>query len=214
MASYPLYRGLQGLRFGARLRQTARDEGAAPLRDVPFVGNTLAFLVSLAGGTGGHSLPYLTEDEASLLSELQSYSAVQGPFLLVADNVHWLDQASCRLFSRLLDEDIRETFSFTKRLRLLFIETDDQLPVVDPEGISRLRQRATLNLHTQLPSAEMFLPTLQAMGLATDLPIKVTEQLYSVTRGHLKLAQEIVNLANSKGEVSPPKSPVTFRRSR
>ena len=195
---YPLYRALKGWRLGSRLRDVVKREGAAPLRDVPFVGNTLAFLVGLLGSTATAAPRYLNDDEASLLSELQSHSIAQTPFLIIVDNVHWVDAASNRFLSRLLDDDIRENFSFAHRLRFLCVETLDQAPLVDPDGLARLRQHATLTIDIELPPREAFLPVLEAMGLAVELPKPLLEQLSDVTRGHLKLAYEIVQLANGR----------------
>lgn len=195
---FPLYRALKGWKYSKAFRRVLRQEGAAPLRDIPAIGNTLAFIMQLLRAGASHAPEYLSEDESEILSDLQSYST-EDPFLMVIDNIHWLDDATCRLIYRLLDEDIRESFSFARRLRLLCVETEDQAPMVNMAVLARLRERAGLFVSLQLPSLEAFPGILKAMGLKRDIARQGLEQLYIVSRGHLTIAQQIVRIGNDDG---------------
>lgn len=121
--------------------------------------------------------------------------ARRGRLLLIADNCHWWDGYSLRLLSDILSDYLRESIPRLQGVRALVVDTAEEQPVTARDAFfamtskhvacTRLIPRCTL---AQFPAV------LQAFGLE-ELPSGVVDDLFGVTHGHLKLAQQVAAYA-------------------
>lgn len=193
------YRALKGSDPGRKLRQTVQGEVTTPLRDVPVVGNTLAALARILIARFEASKPdFLTAEQQDLLSGFERASLMQ-LVLFVIDDVHLLDQASAAFLTVFTHAEVGDAYPFARRASLLFVEATDQHALLSSELLDGLRQGCS-SVNVQLPERDQYPQVLAAMGLERPLDADACRSLYDLTRGHLKLAREIVRLVNERDD--------------
>lgn len=121
--------------------------------------------------------------------------ARRGRLLLVADNCHWWDGDSLRLLSDILSEDLRESIPRLQGVSALVVDTAEEQPVMARDAFVALTAKhvACTRLISRCTLAQ-FPAVLRAFGLE-ELPGGVLGDLFGVTHGHLKLAQQVAAYA-------------------
>ncbi|HEU5252163.1 MAG TPA: ATP-binding protein [Solirubrobacterales bacterium] len=116
--------------------------------------------------------------------------------LLIADNCHWWDVDSLHLLNDLLSKSLREQLPQLERIQVLIVDTADEQEVVAPAAFESVcTKRAFSTYRTKRCSPDQFAAVLEAFGIETRLPDELVRNLFSVTHGHLKLAQQIAAYA-------------------
>lgn len=116
--------------------------------------------------------------------------------LLVADNAHWWDPVSLSLVNAILSDPLRSSISQLESVVVLLVDTaDEQKPVSVEQFEALASKRMAATLHTERCSPDQFQAVLEGFGISTTLPEEVCRELFTVTHGHLKLAEQIVAYA-------------------
>jgi hypothetical protein len=188
------HRALAARRGRRSVREADRDFPTAVLRAIPMVGHPLSALVrSLIARTEIGGPDFLSSDQQDLLAGFQQTLLSQS-ILLIVDNVHWLDKNTAELLHRMRSPEIVECYPFAGRSRLLVLQTSDQPPLLAAETLSTLKSPLTRLYELDLPTRETFPLVLAKLGCEHQLHAAEYDRLFRATRGHLKLAKEIVRI--------------------
>ncbi len=188
------HRALARTRSRKNIRDADRDLPSAVLRAIPMVGQPLSALVrSLIARAEISGPDFLSSDQQDLLSGFQQ-SLLSQRILLVVDNVHWLDRQTAELLHRMRSAEVVECYPFAARLQFLILETSDQFRLLTDAALDALKSPLTKSYQLQFPTREMFPLVLAKLGCPRQLSSMECDRLYRVTRGHLKLAKEIVRI--------------------
>jgi hypothetical protein len=121
--------------------------------------------------------------------------------LLVADNAHWWDIDSLRLLRELLSDRLREAMPTLESVVVLLIDTAEDQSVVEPEAFETLTAMCREQTYrTERCGRQDFPQLLKAFGYEQDLPDDVLQLLFDVTRGHLKLVEQVAAYATEAGD--------------
>lgn len=197
------HRALAGLRPRRSAREADRDLPIAVLRSLPWVGGPISALaktfIARAEFSGPDFLPAELQD---LLSGFQRVCLGQ-KLLFIIDDAHWLDVGTADLLVRMASPEVLENYPFAARASYLFIETTDQEPVPAVSArLASIKQRAAARAALIFPTRAQFPAVLQSLGMVQTPAPEICDRLYGLTRGHLKLAKEIVRLLEEDGPSS------------
>jgi hypothetical protein len=146
--------------------------------------------------------PY-TPPERDVILELKRL-ARQRRLLVIADNAHWWDPDSLRLLCEVLSDSIRETLPQLRSVVALVVDTADEQDVVAQAEFDAVMSRCVRRTRwTSRCTREQFPDVLAAFGATHVLSTSTLEQLYSVTQGHLKLAEQIA-ASGEHSEIGAP----------
>lgn len=191
----PLHRALEGKREHRAIRKLDKDETVDIIKDLPF-GNTLRMLARrFLARYEDRGPEFLNSNEEELLASLQK-AALYENVLFIIDNAHWLDPSSLDLLLKLSLPEVEAAYSFVGRSSFLFVETDGQPRKSDGKALRRLKDSASERRSVHYPTADQFPDVLKYLGVEPGLDPAMVTHLYSITRGHLKLAQEVIRLVN------------------
>ena len=191
----PLHRALEGKREPRAIRKLDRDETVDIIKDFPF-GNTLRMLARRFLAHYEDKGPeFLNSNEEELLASFQK-AALYENVLFVIDNVHWLDSSSLDLLLKLSLREVADAYSFIERSSFLFVETDGQIRKSDGKALKKLKASASGQRAVDYPTAEQFPDVLRCLGLGPGVDAAMIRHLHDITRGHLRLAQEVIRLVN------------------
>lgn len=140
--------------------------------------------------------PY-SNPERDVLMDLRRLGR-SSPLLLIADNAHWWDADSLGLVKDVLSEPLRELVPPFARVVLLLVDTASEQTVVAPVPFESLLTRCvSTTMKSSCCVRDQYAAVLREMGLREELPSHVLDALFLVTRGHLKLAEQIVAYTDS-----------------
>lgn len=182
-----------------RARRTSRDADKdfplAVLRGIPWVGTPISALAKMLVTRLEPSGPdFLSAEAQDLLAGFQK-ECISERILFIVDNVHWLDSGTADLLVRMVSPEVSSSYTFIERSVFLFVETTDQDPVESSAArVAELKARAGTKIALQFSSRSQFPDVLLNLGLDQQPDKDVCDRLYDLTRGHLKLAKEIVRL--------------------
>lgn len=188
----------------SRPRRTAReadkDLPVAVLRGLPWVGGPISALAKSFIARAEFSGPdFLSAELQDLLAGFQRV-CIGERLLFIVDNAHWLDVGTSDLLVRMVSPEVLENYPFAARVSYLFIETTDQEPVAAVlANLASLKTRTTVRIALPFPTRAQFPAVLRELGLAHLPTTEICDRLYGLTRGHLKLAKEIVRLLEEDG---------------
>jgi len=194
------HRALAATRPRRAAREADKELPVAVLRGLPWVGAPISALARVFISRAEYSGPdFLSAELQDLLSGFQR-ACLSEKTLLVVDNVHWLDVGTAELLVRMESPEVQERYPFAERVSCLFIETDDQEPTAAAtSSVSSLKVRTHNRFTLQFPTRDQFPAVLEVLGLAHLPDHQVCDRLHDLTRGHLKLAKEIVRLLQEDG---------------
>jgi hypothetical protein len=194
------HRTLAASRPRRSAREADRDLPVAVLRSLPWVGGPISALARTFIARAEFSGPdFLTSELQDVLSGFQRVCFGE-KLLFIVDNAHWLDVGTADLFVRLTSPEVLENYPFARRVSCLFIETTDQEPVAAiSANLASLKTRAAKPIALPFPTRAQFPAVLKSLGLARVPPPEICDRLYGLTRGHLKLAKEIVRRLEEDG---------------
>lgn len=128
--------------------------------------------------------------------------------LLVADNAHWWDEESLRLLYGIASDSLREDLTRLRDVSILLVDTADEQLICAPAAFATLMETCGGRVsRTALCTREQYPRVLQALGQQGDLPEDVISELFTVTQGHLKLAEQIA-ASQAQTEAGGPESAV------
>jgi hypothetical protein len=140
--------------------------------------------------------PY-SNSERDVLMDLRRL-ARSDRLLLVADNAHWWDADSLTLIKDVLSEPLRELVPQLSRVVLFLVDTAGEQTVVAPALFDGLLAACVSETMTASCCVrDQYEEVLRELGLEEALPPTVLDALFLATRGHLKLAEQIVAYAES-----------------
>jgi energy-coupling factor transporter ATP-binding protein EcfA2 len=194
------HRALAGSRPRRSAREADRDLPTAVLRGLPWVGGPISALARTFIARAEFSGPdFLATELQDLLSGFQRVCLGE-KLLFIIDNAHWLDVGTADLLARMGSPEVLENYPFATRASYLFIETADQDQVAaSSASFASLKGRAATRVTLSFPTRDQFPAVLQSLGLTQVPAPEVCDRLYGLTRGHLKLAKEIVRLLEEDG---------------
>jgi AAA ATPase domain len=197
---YPLLSGLSSAhRDWANLASTAARSTIAVAEAAtgsPGVGVSIFDLLGSAfrQRTARALRPYADAERAVILD--LNHLGRHHEVLLVADNAHWWDADSLRLLRGVLSDPLREAIPNLGSVVVLVVDTAEEQHVVAPETFDPLatasRERTQ---RVDRCGREVFAELLRRFGYERPLPDDVLQLLFDVTRGHLKLAEQVAAYA-------------------
>jgi hypothetical protein len=154
-----------------------------------LITNTVELLDSVRRRRRSPRAVLLDDQEQQILHELGSL-ARKRPLLLIADNLHWWDEASLVLLAQLRAPRMVEAFSFLTELRVLAVETPAPYQTVaHPETHATvLRAGSTRRFPIAKIPEDRFPEVLAALGAGESPDREVSDVLYALSGGHLALA--------------------------
>jgi hypothetical protein len=194
------HRALSATRPRRAARDADKDLPVAALRGIPWVGGPISALAKVFIARMEVSGPdFLAGEMQDLLSGFQRI-CLSEKILFVVDNVHWLDIGTAELLVRMASPEVLASYPFTSRTSFLFIETTDQEPIpAILASVLALKLRTATTFALSFPTRAQFPAVLESLGLSLPPQPDVVGRLYGLTRGHLKLAKEIVRLLQEDG---------------
>jgi hypothetical protein len=143
--------------------------------------------------------PY-SDGERAIILDLNTLGRSHD-LLLVADNAHWWDVDSLRLLRALLSKQLREGVPSLQSVVVLLVDTAEEQSTVAPEEFEALVAMCEERTYrTRRCSRDDFPTLLRAFGFDRELPDKVLGSLFDVTRGHLKLVEQVAAYAEEVGD--------------
>lgn len=145
----------------------------------------------------------LLDDQGQQILHELAHLARKQSLLLLADNLHWWDEASLMFLAQLRAPQMIDAFPFLAELRVLAIETPEPYQAIaHPEAHAALL-RAGANQRfpvTRIPE-DRFPAVIAALG-AGELPDqRVSDVIYALSGGHLALASRCAQrLANGDAD--------------
>ena len=174
-----------------------------PLAEIGFVAANILTKVVTGGLVDAHgareaisveaarrkrSVIFLDEDEQAIFVDIER-DLDGSPALLIADNLHWWDNASLSLLKMILDKRVQQAFPFMNDLRVLAIITDAnyQKPVWEgtvERSILPYFQRQIKT--TYVPKAHVR-SAVSALGITDTIEQSDLDTLYDISGGHLSI---------------------------
>ncbi len=190
-------RALAATRARLSVRQADRELPFAIMKAVPTVGGPLSALAKMLVARLEPSGPdFLSSEAQDILAGFQR-TCVSEDILFVVDNVHWLDAGTADILLQMTSPEVSAAYPFIGRTAFVFIETTDQDPVVaSASSVASLKARSVRTVELPFPTRAQFSSILRCFGLVHELDEETYDKLYGLTRGHLKLAAEVVRLLN------------------
>jgi hypothetical protein len=163
--------------------------GEVLLGTAGLITNTVEMLDSVRRRRRGSRAVLLDDQEQQVLHDL-GYLARKRPLLLLADNLHWWDEASLALLAQLRAPRMVEAFSFLTELRVLAIETPEPYQAIaHPEAhATALRGDAVHRFPVGKIPEDQFPEVLGALGDGEIPDRRVSSVVYALSGGHLALA--------------------------
>jgi tetratricopeptide (TPR) repeat protein/ABC-type iron transport system FetAB ATPase subunit len=188
-------RALAATRPRRAAREADRELPLASLRSIPWVGGPVSALAkSLVARLEPTGPDFLSSELQDLLSGFQRTFLTER-LLFIVDNLHWLDPGTADLLVRIGTPEVAMCYSFVERSVFLFVETPNQESVqTSAPIIAALKRRVSYSVRLTYPSRDEFPDVLLSLGLVEKPEPELCDRLYDLTRGHLKLAREIVLL--------------------
>ena len=146
---------------------------------------------------------FLGDIEQQILFDLERL-ARRRPLLIVADNLHWWDNASLELLGRLRTEAMQAAFPFLTGLRVVAVQTVEPFQhVASPLAHAAFLAPATTRwLELQRVPQARFASVLEGLGAPVDLAVEHADAIFALTGGHLALARRCaVRLAEGEVEL-------------
>ena len=190
---FPFIDAMEQLRK-RKLGDIVLKSGSELAKGIPFAGDLVSYLIDTISGSKSvakqDSVRYLNEIEQLLLIEIDRHVTL-GKTIIVADNIHWWDEASLSLLYLIIDGKLNEEFPNFKQLQIICIFTDDQ-KIISPKGVDKiLSDERFVNFSTRLVSEKNYLTTLQLFGFQGFINKEIVHLLYSITSGHLLLIKQL-----------------------
>jgi len=190
---YPFSFAMTGLGkgWGAMVPAIANvaKAGEVLLGTAGLITNTVELLDGVRRRRRGSRAVLLDDQEQQVLHEL-GYLARKRPLLLIADNLHWWDEASLALLAQLRAPRMVEAFSFLAELRVLAVETPEPYQAIaHPEAhAAALRADVARRFSVDRISEDQFPEVLDALGAGGAPDRQVSKVVYALSGGHLALA--------------------------
>lgn len=209
VAFYPLAFTMSGLQRWKSLAPAVTSMARAGEAAVGTGGIITAGVEALAKARRGRRrgrAPLLEDAEQDVLFQLERLGKKQ-PLLLIADNLHWWDSRSLEFLGRLREPRMREAFPFLSEMRVLAVQTQEPYQAVaNPRAHDALiGSSETRRFPLQRVPRELFGDVLVALGAPAKPAEGVVDDLWTLTGGHLALAQRCAKRLET-GDVEPFKA--------
>lgn len=176
--------------------------GEVLLGTAGLITSTVELIDSLRRRRRGSRAVLLDDHEQQILHELGSL-ARKRPLLLIADNLHWWDEASLVLLAQLRTPRMVDAFSFLAELRVLAVETPPPYQTVaHPDTHAAvLRAGSTRRFRLAKVPEDRFPEVLMALGAGEPPDCRTSDVIYAFSGGHLALASRCAERL-AKGEAA------------
>ena len=133
---------------------------------------------------------FLGDREQEIFAELERLGEKK-PILLIADNLHWWDKNSLLFLRELFKPDLLESFPFLKNLKVLAVRTTEKYqPVIYKDAYGELlKSTSVTQFSLKRIEREMYNDVLISLGGPSGLNSKTVDLIFSLSGGHLALAQ-------------------------
>lgn len=199
---YPFSFAMAGLAKGWRdivpAAANVARAGEVLLGTAGLLTTTVELMAGIRRERRGSRAVLLDDQEQQVLHELARLARKQ-PLLLLADNLHWWDEASLLFLTQLRAPQMIEAFPFLSELRVLAIETPEPHQVTaHPEPHAAvLRSGATRRFSLPRVPEDRFPAVLAALGAGEVPAQRVSDVVFALSGGHLALvsrcAQRLAN---------------------
>ncbi len=204
---YPFSFAMTGLAKGWRNIVPAAANmaraGEVLLGTAGLITKTVELLDGIRRRRSGSRAVLLDDQQQQVLHEL-AYLARKRPLLLLADNVHWWDEASLVFLAQLRAPQMIDAFSFLAELRVLTIETPEPYQAIaHPDAhAALLRAGATQRFPVAKIPEDRFPAVLATLGNGELPDRRVSDVVYALSGGHLALASRCAQrLASGDADV-------------
>lgn len=161
---------------------------------------TVELLAKLPGGRKRRHSRFLGEAAQQALHNVE-HLGKRKPILFVADNLHWWDGPSLDLLRMLQSQELREAYPFLSKMRIVAVETDSPYQEVIHRGahddllaVGRVNRFAL-----RRAPRESFRDVMLAFGAPADVAPGVADEIYTLSGGHLLLAQRASEYLKTHG---------------
>jgi hypothetical protein len=203
---YPFSFAMTGLAKGWRNIVPAATNmaraGEVLLGTAGLITNTVELLDDIRRRRRGSRAVLLDDQEQQVLHEL-AYLARKRPLLLLADNLHWWDEASLAFLAQLRAPQMIDAFSFLAELRVLAVETPEPYQAIaHPKAHAAfLKAGSTRRFPVAKIPNHRFPAVLAALGTGEPPDRRVSDVVYALSGGHLALASRCAQrLANGDAD--------------
>ncbi len=166
----------------------------------PGVGTSIFdFLASAFRQRSERALRPYSSSARDVILDLKRLARRRGRLLVICDNAHWWDVESLRLLVDVLSEPLRESIPQLRSITALLVDTAEEQAVVAPEVFQSLAKRcAKQTQRVSRCTRKEFPRVLEAFG-GTAVPADVADDLFDVTNGHLKWAEQASRFKSAAG---------------
>ena len=174
--------------------ETIKSSVIASLHTIPVVGTTAAELVKIAiAAQNTKYVSLLTADQREILQDFQECSDNKH-LIIIIDDVNLLDVESVDLIIKFMLPEVKEAYTFTQNVSILFIENTDSDCTVNSCYYEKLKPCKKF----ELPRINkgQFLQALKSFGLQNSIEPSLLGAIYSVSGGHLGIAKYLAELLN------------------
>lgn len=181
------------------LKKTFAEDGAAFLRDIPLIGNSLALLAQAAIDVAASVQAPVSAEELEVLLSMQRLTGNKR-LVLIVDDCQYLQEPAAACLTRLFSKEVQAALPGLEQVSVVLMENDE---AEDETGEWRewLGRRAITGKRTRRPGRDEFPAILEAFGLSDCLAAGMYDALYAITGGHLKLAQQVASLYEGGGRL-------------
>lgn len=133
---------------------------------------------------------FLDPAEQEILFRLERY-ARKRPLLLIADDLHWWDDASLKLLGRLREPAMSEAFPFLQELRVLCVRTHEpDRATASPAAYAALMKPSQVRrFPLRRPRQDEYARILVAFGAPASTDEETLDAVFALTGGNLALAK-------------------------
>ncbi|WP_144243540.1 ATP-binding protein [Azospirillum argentinense] len=184
-----------------RKAQSGYDLASIGLRALPG-GSALSGFVDWLAKRRESGLDFLSSGMIRVLGALER-SCLKTNILVIVDDVQYLDDASKKFLLALADPAVHARFRFAGRASFLIVRTPEHDAVGSTALLSQIRALAPHVMSVPPCSRDKFPAVLKELGIRVSMDDGVMDALYDVTKGHLKLAAELVVILNNADGTLP-----------
>lgn len=193
---YPINVGLSDRKEQLLTNKSTLKSAIELAKGIPYAGDFVGYLLTNLSEKKTKRIilnyPYLSKTELDIIFKLQ-YLIEDKDLLVVADNFHWFDKASIDFCDLIYSDKLSDDFSFLKRIKLLFITTENQNASYLEHVKTFFVKNTAIKYSIKSIDFERYKKILSILGLNAKLSNDIYRLLFSFTGSHIELIKNIVS---------------------
>jgi len=202
------------LNFEIKNMQSVAQEGVVEaVKDAPFLGNTLSFLLKKRAEQFGAQFTVASDSPELDIARKMAFFAGGRNQLIVVDNFQWVDSSTMDFFVRIISKGFLEGGESLQNAKIVIIATPCQTGEYAADALHMISSFPTAKDFTtkEVASSDFHL-ALQQFGIS-GLPKDKIKELYAITSGHLEILKMLGQYLKNGGRLEAVEAPGTFLQS-